>query len=211
MSISAKSSFGYRDKLKYWIKTSQSHVTLEPHDGSLPSTFIWSLIAVGGIPSISRTVWLCLLCCLVYVTDRGSRDGQQQLWLWGHWVQAVSRAGWAACLECRGKPGLARLSAVAHLVKMPQMWLDHKKGKMVCWKTCGARGLVLLNQIERWKSSRDRWRALKWLKLVVECIGRNCGKRQLKKTHTGPKRHKSRGMSGCELMDLFIYLCAFSG
>lgn len=40
-------------------------------------------------------------------------------------------------------------SAVAHLVQMPQMWLDHKKGKMVCWKTCGARGLVLLNQIER--------------------------------------------------------------
>lgn len=209
MSISAKSSFGYRDKV---LNKDQS-VPCDLGAAWRKSSFYIYLISYcsWGIPSISRTVWLCLLCCLVYVTDRGSRDGQQQLWLWGHWVQAVSRAYWAACLECRGKPGLARLSAVAHLVKMPQMWLDHKKGKMVCWKTCGARGLVLLNQIERWKSSGDRWRALKWLKLVVECIGRNCGKRQLKKTHTGPKRHKSRGMSGCELMDLFIYLCAFSG
>lgn len=79
-----------------------------------------------------------LLCdcvpCAVWFTSvliEQGRDGWEQLWLWGHWVQAVSHTYCAACLECRRKPGLTQ--AVADCRRSPadpkfspEMWLNRE-------------------------------------------------------------------------------------
>lgn len=54
-------------------------------------------------------IWYMTASCTVWfmlVQIEESRDGWEQLRLWGHWVQAVSHTYCAACLECRRKPGL---------------------------------------------------------------------------------------------------------
>lgn len=53
-------------------------------------------------------IWYVAVSCAVWfmlVQIEESRDGWEQLRLWGHWVQPVSHTYCAACLECRRKPG----------------------------------------------------------------------------------------------------------
>lgn len=82
----------------------------------------------------------CVPCAVWFMSvliEQG-RDGWEQLWLWGHWVQAVSHTYSAACLECRRKPGLTQ--AVADCRRSPgvpkfspEMWLNREMAaRSVC-------------------------------------------------------------------------------